>query len=329
MKNRKIRRSNIITIAACAALLSVGTYHTGKAASQAEYKSQGKIVFDNNTADTSDDVIFDASDFRIINDMVVSGKNQIRTELNKYPSINLDLSIIPDFNELAEAIDTLTDDATAEDKMILKDYTAYVNGDKLTGSMENNSDATVDAAYVVMDATYTYFSVPADGYYNVNSKIKALNTDFMESVKQAEYDKGYRDGLKDNSNSNIAAVVDPNNIHVYNGNGNQQITVPTKSAVYAIITAGSWENANAGDGNDNHITVYIDVGGGRVKSAYEEAWKGDYNNGGYDTHGPSVGTSWNGAVNAGTVIKTGYSANGYYNTDKSAKSSQIIVVGLK
>ena len=151
MKNRK--GSSIITVLACGVLLSAGTLYTGKAAGSTEYKSQGKIVFDNNTEDTADDVVFDAGDFRLIHDMVVSGKNQIGIELNKYPSVNLDLSIIPDFSELAGAIDTLTDDATAEDKMILKDYTAYVGGDKITGSMENNGNTTVNAGSITQDNT--------------------------------------------------------------------------------------------------------------------------------------------------------------------------------
>lgn len=327
MKTRK--GSSIVVIFACAVLLSAGTLYTGKAAGSTEYKSQGKIVFDNNTADTADDVVFDAGDFRLIHDMVTSGKNQIGEELNKYPSVNLDLSIIPDFNELAGAIDTLTDDATAEDKMILKEYTAYAGGDKITGSMENNADAVVDAASVVMDAGYTYFSIPVDGYYNVNSKIKALNSDFMEDVKQAEYDKGYQDGLKDNSNSNIAAVIDPNDIHVYDGNGNQNVTVSKKSAVYMSGYVSEWDNSNAG--SDHYADINLKVNNAVVKSGHVQAYEGEHDlSGNYTTHGPSLSCRWNGIVNAGSNLVIETSKSGYYDeSHKSHSSSQIIVVGLK
>lgn len=139
-----LRKSNVITAIICAAALSTVSFYTGvNAASSVPYKSQGKIVFDNNTDDTADDVVFDAGDFKTISDMVVSGKKQIGAELNKYPSANFNLSSsIPDFAELANAVDILTDDTTdtTSDK-ILKDYTAYVKGNKIKGAIPSKAAA--------------------------------------------------------------------------------------------------------------------------------------------------------------------------------------------
>ena len=74
----KIKISNAITAALCAAVLSAASYSLGYADADTGggtgYSSQGKIVFDNGTEDTADDVIFDASDFRLIDDMVTEGK---------------------------------------------------------------------------------------------------------------------------------------------------------------------------------------------------------------------------------------------------------------
>lgn len=141
MKN--IKRSNIITAIICAASLTV-SYHIGTVAAgnQETFNSQGKIVFDNNTKDSADDVIFDANDFKIISDMVIAGKRQVAAELNKYPSVNFNMTnSIPDFSELANAIDTLTDDATAENNKILKDYTAYVKSSKIKGTIPSKEAA--------------------------------------------------------------------------------------------------------------------------------------------------------------------------------------------
>lgn len=142
-----LKKSNVITAIICAATLSTVSFYTGVSAagSSVSYKSQGKIVFDNNTDDTADDVVFDASDFKTISNMVVSGKKQIGAELNKYPSVNFNLSSsIPDFADLANAVDILTDDTTdtTSDK-ILKDYTAYVKGNKIKGAIPSK----VVAAY--------------------------------------------------------------------------------------------------------------------------------------------------------------------------------------
>ena len=142
----KIKISSVITAAICAVSISAVSFCSGAFAATGNsgtYKSQGRIVFTNDTQDTADDVIFDASYFQTIHDMVVSGKKLVGTELNKYPSVNIDLTrSVPDFGELAAAIDTLTDDATADGSKMLKDATAYVKGAKINGSIPSKGEAT-------------------------------------------------------------------------------------------------------------------------------------------------------------------------------------------
>ena len=141
-----MKKSNILTMVICTIILSAATFCGGATAAgnkSVSYQSQGKIVFNNNTAQTVDDVIFDASDFQTIDDMVTAGKTQIGIELNKYPSINLDLNnTVPSFGDLSNAVSILTNDVNADGSKILKNYTAYVKGSKIQGTIESKAAAT-------------------------------------------------------------------------------------------------------------------------------------------------------------------------------------------
>lgn len=67
---------------------------------------------------------------------------------------------------------------------ILNGKTAWVGGNKVTGSMGNKAGTTVEASAVTQDDTNTYFNVPAAGYYDTNSKVYTPNSNL--GVK-AEY----------------------------------------------------------------------------------------------------------------------------------------------
>lgn len=67
---------------------------------------------------------------------------------------------------------TFTSDANAIANQILSGKTAYVQGNKITGSMSNKAGATVTASTTTSDATYTYVTIPAAGYYDTSSKVK-------------------------------------------------------------------------------------------------------------------------------------------------------------
>ena len=71
---------------------------------------------------------------------------------------------------------TFTSDANAIANQILSGKTAYVQGNKITGSMSNKAGATVTASTTTSDATYTYVTIPAAGYYDTSSKVKVENS---------------------------------------------------------------------------------------------------------------------------------------------------------
>ena len=104
MKNTK---KNTIILALCTVLVMVAIISTNSyAGSNTSFKSQGRIVYTNDTDDTSDDVIFDASDLVEIDEMITSGKLELADALNDYSNTNL--PTFPTFDELGLAIDNLT-----------------------------------------------------------------------------------------------------------------------------------------------------------------------------------------------------------------------------
>ena len=71
-------------------------------------------------------------------------------------------------------MDTSGGDATAA--QILSGKKACSKGSLITGTMANKSGVTVDAG-VTQDDDYTYLAIPANGYYNTSSKLRAPNSD--------------------------------------------------------------------------------------------------------------------------------------------------------
>ena len=76
--------------------------------------------------------------------------------------------------ELAQLKALLSQTTVTEDK-ILKDYKAYKDGQLITGTMENYAGKTQDAT-MTSDDTYTYLSIPNNGYYTTGSKLKIENS---------------------------------------------------------------------------------------------------------------------------------------------------------
>lgn len=172
-----IKKSNVITSLICVAALSVASFCSGYAAgagaagtdSGIQYSSQGKIVFDNSTEDTADDVVFDAADFLTIDNMVRNGKTDIKNELNKYDNINLG-GDIPEFNTLAASVASISSGTDAAAGNILSGKKALVGKKIVTGSMANHSGGSTSSSQVRENGTLAEITIPS-GYYDGSSKI--------------------------------------------------------------------------------------------------------------------------------------------------------------
>ena len=82
-------------------------------------------------------------------------------------------------------MDTSGGDATAA--QILSGKKACVKGSLITGTMANKSGVTVDAGGVTQDDDYTYLAIPANGYYNTSSKLRAPNSDLRNNAVYGQY----------------------------------------------------------------------------------------------------------------------------------------------
>jgi hypothetical protein len=159
----------------CAIALSVTSFYTGYALSGDSgtgYRSQGKIIFNNNTESTDDDVIFDAVDFQRIDNMVTSGKSSVRDALNEYGSVDLGTGL-PTFDLLASTVNSLTADTDATASQILYSKKALVGKDIITGTMSNFSNSVTQATTVEESdsGTDAIITIPSVGYYDGTSKI--------------------------------------------------------------------------------------------------------------------------------------------------------------
>ena len=117
---KKIKKSNVVVSIMCVIAISVTSFMSGYAVNSVnglDYKSQGKIIFNNNSVSTDDDVIFDASDFDTIDKLVSEGKNSVKTKLNEYGTVNVTTEV-PSFAELANAVQGISDGTNAGAKDI-------------------------------------------------------------------------------------------------------------------------------------------------------------------------------------------------------------------
>ena len=118
------KRTFILTCAA--ALLITGT--TVSLAASGNIKSQGRIIFDNKTSDTSDDVIFDASDLTTLENKIseattsaTTGKEEIiNVIIDKYPGDETpDLTTESTFTDIADYINSIGADANVTESQLL------------------------------------------------------------------------------------------------------------------------------------------------------------------------------------------------------------------
>ena len=107
----------------------------------------------------------------------------IENEKNKLQNENN--SLTSKATELIDLKETLSK-VTATEGQILKNYTAYKDGKLITGTMANYAGQTQDAV-ATSDDTYTYLSIPNNGYYTTDSKLKTLSNNLGKNIVSGSY----------------------------------------------------------------------------------------------------------------------------------------------
>ena len=137
-----------------AAIITVGSISMNAFASGGtsdSIKSRGLLVFDNDTPDTSDDVIFDASDLTMLEteidaatEAAVQGKNDLVDMLKeKLPSSVTDgLGDNPSYDDIAEAIGNIGKGANFTASDLLMGKIGYDGSNLVTGTMPNKGAFT-------------------------------------------------------------------------------------------------------------------------------------------------------------------------------------------
>ena len=120
------------------------------------------------TGDEKDKTIAD------LNDKVTTIENE-KNELQ-----NKNNSLTSKATELTNLKETLSK-VTATEGQILKDYTAYKDGKLITGTMANYAGTTQNATST-SDDTYTYLTIPNNGYYTTASKLRTSNSGLGKKV---------------------------------------------------------------------------------------------------------------------------------------------------
>lgn len=138
----------VFLLTCSAAVLLTGV--TSVAAS-GNIKSQGLIICDNDTPDTSDDVIFDATDLTMLEteidaatEAAVQGKNDLVDKLKeKLPSSVTDgLGDNPSYDDIAEAIGNIGKGANFTASDLLMGKIGYDGSNLVTGTMPNKGAFT-------------------------------------------------------------------------------------------------------------------------------------------------------------------------------------------
>lgn len=178
-----MKKSNVVISCICAVSLTLNVFMVTSATTgtSTSYNSQGVITFDNETVSTSDDVIFDSSDFARIDAAITSGKIEVEKAINEYKTLGF---IVEDGShthlELANEIRSLTNDATASPDAVLSGQTFYKDQTLFTGTMLNNGGKTVSTSTIEESGDDALISIPTNAYYSTSSKISVP----IETIKK-------------------------------------------------------------------------------------------------------------------------------------------------
>lgn len=126
-----------------------------------------------------------------------------------------------------------------------------------TGTMPNKGGTTQDAA-VTQDNTYTYLTVPANGYYNTSSKLRAKNSNLLGEIQQKNFTLVSFDGTM-HSVKNDKNVVASNNNTAYclvKGTATIIIRIAQMERLKYLESYQPDTNANAGIGGASTFVLY-------------------------------------------------------------------------
>ena len=136
--------------------------------------------------------------------------------------------------ELAQLKALLAQTTVTEDK-ILKDYKAYKDGQLITGTMESYAGQTQDAT-ATSDDTYTYLSIPNNGYYTTESKLRMEKNNINNNLSLVGYLYRNSWGVTSIHSDNITSDAnwDTTNISYFTNN-----TTEAHEYLICIVTDGN------------------------------------------------------------------------------------------
>ena len=142
--------------------------------------------------------------------------------------------------------------ATAVASNLLSGKTAYVNWNKITGTMANKSGATVSATTVTESGTNALISIPTAGYYDTNSKLSVP----INEISNKELSLTIKNNCQQSINGTIGSSVENTEIDVSN------FTIAVLSNVTATGNYNGYVRLYSLDGataisNTDNITLNI------------------------------------------------------------------------
>lgn len=257
------RVSNLITSLLCGVVIGITLTISVSATTAGLYSSKGRIVFDNGTTETSDDVVFDASDFDAIDSVVTQGKESVASAINTATGL-----IVPQtsgtytFSDITNTLGTITNRGKVTKSLNAgESYTipaGYHNGSgKVTAnSLASQTAGTAKAEDITKGSTAWVggTKLTGIGYGNV-SKEQVLSGKTFSSTG------GKQTGTM-----------------VNNGGKTVTATTVTESGSNALITIP----ANAYYSTSSKLSVPIEtikknIDIGKPEFAYDPVYKGNYN----------------------------------------------------
>ena len=192
----------------------------------------------------------------------------IENEKNKLQNENNALT--SKATELTDLKETLSK-VTATEGQILKNYTAYKDGKLITGTMANYAGQTQDATST-NDDTYTYVTIPNNGYYTTASKLKTLNSNLGKDIDFTSVKQLYESNLLSPTNRTYTyTATNDHFVMAYStGSSGTNNTLTTTLTINGVKVASA-EAKTAGASNANSAIVFYPIKNKDVVTVYGAA----------------------------------------------------------